>query len=560
MEHTPTFFSYARSDSEFVLQLAKDLRKAGADVWLDQLDIKPGSRWDLSIEHALKASGRMIVIISPDSISSNNVMDEVSFALEEGKEVVPVLFKPADIPFRLRRLQHVDFTANYNEALHNLFSALNLGTGGVPAEIGKSPENEIESHRPEKVSKQKAASPASIKQEKPGSDPDKATATTTPKKSGYKLAVIFVGIIAVSSFVLWSQYNKNDGSVVQGDIESDTRALPLENQHEWESALSSNTVAAYQNYLKKYPNGTHVGDAWKKIDALNNQRQIIGADNKEWKNATAVNTIASFKQYLKLFPTGENHEQAHKRIDYLEKQLQLAEEENARWNEAQRKNTIQGYKEYLSKYRLGRYSSDAVSRINELTNKSNSEQQKQIAADFDAKFAGNWFNTAGTWLYGISRDSRGKYIRTGNVLYYYAPDDVAELSAGFYKVAAKSTNNARRNFHLKQGADKNSMSISGSATSGFNSYWRVVGRSVRRVTFSDGSFAHAGGKRWIEKDAAGTVKYTFNETGRDDWSVYLQDTAGRGLLQIDIHRKTICWTPTTGKKIDLYRMTGWYNN
>ena len=40
-----TFFSYSRVDSEFVLKLAKDLRTAGADIWLDQLDISAGKRW-----------------------------------------------------------------------------------------------------------------------------------------------------------------------------------------------------------------------------------------------------------------------------------------------------------------------------------------------------------------------------------------------------------------------------------------------------------------------------------------------------------------------------------
>ena len=43
MPDEPIFFSYSRTDSEFVLKLAKDLRKAGANIWLDQLDIKAGS-------------------------------------------------------------------------------------------------------------------------------------------------------------------------------------------------------------------------------------------------------------------------------------------------------------------------------------------------------------------------------------------------------------------------------------------------------------------------------------------------------------------------------------
>jgi hypothetical protein len=121
-----TFFSYARSDSDFVLKLARDLRKAGADVWLDQLDIEAGNRWDLSVGEALKDSKKMLVILSPDSVSSNNVMDEVSFALEAGKTVIPILFKACDIPFRLRRVQHADFTINYDEALKNLLQALKL--------------------------------------------------------------------------------------------------------------------------------------------------------------------------------------------------------------------------------------------------------------------------------------------------------------------------------------------------------------------------------------------------------------------------------------------------
>ena len=41
------FFSYSRADSPFALTLAKDLREAGADIWIDQLDIPAGSHWDL---------------------------------------------------------------------------------------------------------------------------------------------------------------------------------------------------------------------------------------------------------------------------------------------------------------------------------------------------------------------------------------------------------------------------------------------------------------------------------------------------------------------------------
>lgn len=47
------FFSYCREDSDFALRLAGDLKEAGASVWLDQLDIVPGQRWDRAVEDAL---------------------------------------------------------------------------------------------------------------------------------------------------------------------------------------------------------------------------------------------------------------------------------------------------------------------------------------------------------------------------------------------------------------------------------------------------------------------------------------------------------------------------
>ena len=59
------FFSYARTDSEFALKLARDLKAAGASVWLDQLDIPPGQRWDRAVEDALGHCEQVLVVLSP---------------------------------------------------------------------------------------------------------------------------------------------------------------------------------------------------------------------------------------------------------------------------------------------------------------------------------------------------------------------------------------------------------------------------------------------------------------------------------------------------------------
>ena len=118
------FFSYSREDSAFVLRLAGDLKRAGASVWLDQLDIVPGQRWDNAIEEALAACPRMMVVLSPAAIHSTNVMDEVSFALEEGKTVIPIMHVHCAIPFRLRRVQYIDFRSDYNHGVSELLRVL----------------------------------------------------------------------------------------------------------------------------------------------------------------------------------------------------------------------------------------------------------------------------------------------------------------------------------------------------------------------------------------------------------------------------------------------------
>ena len=66
-------------------------------MWLDQLDIAPGVRWSRAIEDALHNFLRMLVILSPASVDSRNVEDEVSFALDEGKTIIPLPYRDCRI-------------------------------------------------------------------------------------------------------------------------------------------------------------------------------------------------------------------------------------------------------------------------------------------------------------------------------------------------------------------------------------------------------------------------------------------------------------------------------
>src|SRR3982750_2543729 len=94
----PAFFSYAREDSAPALRIASDLKRLGASVWLDQLDIRPGRKWDREVETALDSCMQMVVIVSPAAVASDNVMNEVVYALEERKTVIPMIVQDCRIP------------------------------------------------------------------------------------------------------------------------------------------------------------------------------------------------------------------------------------------------------------------------------------------------------------------------------------------------------------------------------------------------------------------------------------------------------------------------------
>lgn len=173
MPNGTIFFSYSRADQQFVLELAKKLRKIGADIWIDQLDIEAGRNWDKSVERALESSDSVLVVMSKSSVESVNVMDEVSIAIEEGKNVIPLLLEECKRPFRLKRRHYVDFTADKDKAFEILVETLKLNQesnnkGDVeivnpeeketPVEISsKESETSIESDPKESAIDEKAA-------------------------------------------------------------------------------------------------------------------------------------------------------------------------------------------------------------------------------------------------------------------------------------------------------------------------------------------------------------------------------------------------------------------
>ena len=108
---TQIFLSYSHHNADFATRLAQNLEKAGYEVWFDRTDIiKTGSRWDDEIVKGLDASEIFLVLLSKSSTASQNVKDEIGYAIDHNKQILPIWLEACEVPLRLRRVQYVDFT------------------------------------------------------------------------------------------------------------------------------------------------------------------------------------------------------------------------------------------------------------------------------------------------------------------------------------------------------------------------------------------------------------------------------------------------------------------
>lgn len=127
------FLSYSRTDEQFALRFARDLQAQGVSVWVDQFDIRPSEHWDRAIERAVQRCGGLIVILSPRSVASDNVADEISFAIESGKKVLPILIERCTVPLRITRMHLIDATTDYDRALRQCVAEIVRTASGAAA-------------------------------------------------------------------------------------------------------------------------------------------------------------------------------------------------------------------------------------------------------------------------------------------------------------------------------------------------------------------------------------------------------------------------------------------
>jgi tetratricopeptide (TPR) repeat protein len=109
------FISYAHADSVIVKDISKVLQEAGHEVWIDRHDIQGGTLWGSEIAKAIIACDALLLFLSTESVSSDDVRREVDIAFEEKRKILPIMLENVEIPveldYQLTGIQYIDYQA-----------------------------------------------------------------------------------------------------------------------------------------------------------------------------------------------------------------------------------------------------------------------------------------------------------------------------------------------------------------------------------------------------------------------------------------------------------------
>jgi hypothetical protein len=105
------FLSYSHEDKQLRNKVKDALIENGLSVWTDEL-IKDGSKWKEQIDNAINKTSAFVVIITRNSLVSDEVKHEIQLAAALAHPRYLVLcgsVEPTDLPDELKQIQVTDY-------------------------------------------------------------------------------------------------------------------------------------------------------------------------------------------------------------------------------------------------------------------------------------------------------------------------------------------------------------------------------------------------------------------------------------------------------------------
>lgn len=95
------FVCYSHEDSGLVYPDLVALRDSGANLYYDE-GISPGHEWTEELARAIDGASQLVCFISARSVASRHCRNEIQYALDQDKQVIPVFLERTELPGGLK--------------------------------------------------------------------------------------------------------------------------------------------------------------------------------------------------------------------------------------------------------------------------------------------------------------------------------------------------------------------------------------------------------------------------------------------------------------------------
>jgi hypothetical protein len=94
-------------------------------VWWDFEGLRGGQGWQKDIERGIKLCDFFLVVLTPDAIESEWVGNEIAYASNAQKRIIPLHLKECDLPIGLIKKLYIDFQKQtHKSAIKELIAIL----------------------------------------------------------------------------------------------------------------------------------------------------------------------------------------------------------------------------------------------------------------------------------------------------------------------------------------------------------------------------------------------------------------------------------------------------
>ena len=136
---TQIFISYSEEDMAIQEKIRKRMLREGFTVWINTVDIPTAEDFQVAINRGIEKADNVVLLLSPSSLASQYCQQELAYARQYHKRVIPLLVQSMDVatlPDELRMLQFIDFSSlvsdiHFDRAIDELILTLHTSANYV---------------------------------------------------------------------------------------------------------------------------------------------------------------------------------------------------------------------------------------------------------------------------------------------------------------------------------------------------------------------------------------------------------------------------------------------